>query len=174
MKMENKLKALQETKNIFENLKTDTKSILFSEEKLDMRLLEKLKKSSYSKGKLLLELINLIENYIDQINKTKEEQIPTRLHYVEKRQIDRSPLYNFDRPFQLMHADVTSLEFLRKSATTRIYTLLIVDLYSSKVYVYLMHSRKRILQRLQQFYKEYKTKEKIETCGCKWTMNSNR
>ena len=158
--MDNKLKALQEARNIFENLKTDTKSILFSEENLNMRLLEKLKKSSYSKHKLLLELINLIENDIDQINKTKEEQIPTRLHYVEKRQNDRSALHNFDRPFQLIHADMTSLEFLRKSATIRIYTLLIVDLYSSKVYVYLMHSRKRILQRLEQFYKEIQNKRK--------------
>ena len=42
--MENKTKALQEAKSIFENLKTDTKNVLFSEEKLSMRLLKKLKK----------------------------------------------------------------------------------------------------------------------------------
>ena len=91
--MENKSNALQEAKNIFENLKTDTKGILFSEEKLNMRLLEKLKKSSYSKDKLFLKLINLIENDINQINKTKEDQIPTRLDYVGKREVDRSTLY---------------------------------------------------------------------------------
>ena len=91
--MENKSNALQEAKNIFENLKTDTKGILFSEEKLNMRLLEKLKKSSYSKDKLFLKLINLIENYINQINKTREDQIPTRLDYVGKREVDRSTLY---------------------------------------------------------------------------------
>ena len=65
--MENKPKTLKEAKNIFENLKRDTKSILFSEEKLNMRLLKKLKKSDYSKDKLLLKLTNLIENDIRQI-----------------------------------------------------------------------------------------------------------
>ena len=79
MKMENNLKTLQETKNIFEDLNTNTKSILLSEENIDKRLLKKLKKSSYSEEKLLLKLINLIENDIDQINQTKEIQIPTRL-----------------------------------------------------------------------------------------------
>ena len=58
---------------------------------------------------LLLKLINLVENGIDQINKTN--QIPTRTDYVEKREIDRSTLYSFDGLFQLVHAN---LEFLGK------------------------------------------------------------
>ena len=41
VKRDNKPKTLQEAKNIFENLKIDTKSVLFSEEKLNMRLLRK-------------------------------------------------------------------------------------------------------------------------------------
>ena len=40
-KMENKEKTLQEAKNIFEKLKTDPKSLLFSEEKIDKRMLKK-------------------------------------------------------------------------------------------------------------------------------------
>ena len=44
--MERKIKALQETKNVFENLKTDTKSILFSVDKINIKLLRKLKKSN--------------------------------------------------------------------------------------------------------------------------------
>ena len=87
MKMENNLKTLQETKNIFEDLNTDTKSILLSEENIDKRLLKKRKKSSYCEEKLFLKLIDLIENDIDQINQTKEIQIPTRLDYVEKREM---------------------------------------------------------------------------------------
>ena len=39
--MKNKPKTLQEAKSIFGNLKTDTKSVLFSEEKLNMRHLKK-------------------------------------------------------------------------------------------------------------------------------------
>ena len=41
--MESKPKTLQEAKNILENLKGDTKSILFSVEKLNMGVLKKLK-----------------------------------------------------------------------------------------------------------------------------------
>ena len=55
-----------------------------------------------------------------------------------------------------MHADVRNLEFLGSSATTPIYVLLAVDLYSSKVYVYPMHSRKQILQKIASFYNEIK------------------
>ena len=75
---------------------------MFSEEKIDERLLKKLEKSSYGKDNLLLNLINLVENDTDQINKTN--QIPTRTNCVEKREIDRSTLYSFDDPFQLVHA----------------------------------------------------------------------
>ena len=49
--------------------------------------------------------------------------------------IDRSILYSFDGPFQLIHADVGNLEFLGKNATIPRYILLAVDLDSSKVYV---------------------------------------
>ena len=58
--------------------------------------------------------------------------------FVEKREIDRSTLYTFEETFQLIHADVGNLEFLGKNATILRYVILIVDLYSSKVYVYPM------------------------------------
>ena len=100
--MKKKLKTFQETKKIFENLKTDTKSILSSEDKIDKRPLKKLKK-------VMLEVINLTENDIDQINQTKEDQIPTRIDYAKKREIDRSTLCSFDGPFQLIDADLANL-----------------------------------------------------------------
>ena len=37
--MESNVKIFQEAKNIFENLKTNEKSVLFSEEKLNLKLL---------------------------------------------------------------------------------------------------------------------------------------
>ena len=86
---------------------------------------------------MLLKFIGLVEQSIDD-----EEKIPIRVDYVEKREIDRSTLYSFDGPFQLIHADVGNLEFLRKSATAPRYMLLAVDLYSSKVYIYPMRTRK--------------------------------
>ena len=139
--MEDKLKILQRAKTLFSELKTDPNSFLFSVGELNSRRFKKLKKSTYVKDKQLLKLINLAEN---AVKKLKEEKMPTRLDYLEKRETDRSMLYSFDGPFQLMHADVANLQFLGKSATVPRYALLIIDLYSSKVYVYPMRSRKQI------------------------------
>ena len=142
-----KKSCYKKAKDIFSSLKTDLNSVLFSEEKIDTRLLKKFKKSKYAKDSLLLKLIYLVDNTLED-----EEKVPTRVNYVEKREIDRSTLYSFDGPFQLIHADTGNLEFSGKSATTPRYVLLIVDLYSSKIYVYPMHSRKQILQKMTQFY----------------------
>ena len=90
------------------------------------------------------------------------EKAPTRVDYVEKREIDSSTLYSFDGPFQLIHADVGNLEFLGKSATVRRYVLLVVDIYSSKVYVYPMRLRKQILHKMKQFYEDIKNKRNIK------------
>ena len=139
--MEDKLKILQQAKTLFSELKTDPSSFLFSVGELNSRRFKKLKKSTYVKDKQLLKLINLAENAVEKL---KEEKMPTRLDYLEKRETDRSMLYSFDGPFQLMHADVANLQFLGKSATVPRYALLIIDLYSSKVYVYPMRSRKQI------------------------------
>ena len=59
-----------------------------------------------------------------------------------------------------MHADVGNLEFLGKNATFPKYVLVIVDLFSSKVYTYPVKSRKQIRQRLEQFYEDIKKKGK--------------
>ena len=71
-----------------------------------------------------------------------EDKAPTRADYVEKREIYRSTLYSFHGPFELLHADVGNLEFLGKNATFPQYVLVIVDLFSSKIYTYSMKSRK--------------------------------
>ena len=63
--MEHIVKALQKTKTIFNELKTNPKSILFSIDELDTKLLKILKKKSqYTKDKQLLKLIDLLENNI--------------------------------------------------------------------------------------------------------------
>ena len=130
--MEHKVKVLQETKKtIFNELTTDAKSVLSLGDELNTKLLKKLKKSPYTKGKQLLKLIDLRENKIKKIN---DDKVPIRLDYVEKREIHRSTVYSFNFPFQLLHADVGNLEFLGKLASVPNYALLIVDLYSSKVY----------------------------------------
>ena len=49
----------------------------------------------------------MVDNLLESDGK-----IPTQTDYIEKREIDRSALYSFDDPFQLIHADVGNLEFL--------------------------------------------------------------
>ena len=153
--MEDK-KLLKEARTIFSNLKTDPNSVLFSEEKIDSRLVKKLKKWKYLKDSLLLKLIVLTDNK----NFLDDDKPPTSTDYVDKREIDRSTLHSFDGPFQLLHVNVGNLEFLGKNATILQYVLVVADLYSSKVYVYLMRSRKQILQKMKMLYDEIKSERK--------------
>ena len=125
---------------------------------------------SYVNDKKLSKLINIAENSIEKFNKT-EDKIPMRLDYVEKREIGRSTLYIFNGLFQLVHADIANLEFLGKSGTTPKYALLMVDLYSSKVYVYPMRSQKQLLKYLKEFYDEMKNKIKN---NCKSLQTENK
>ena len=153
--MEDK-KLLKESRTVFTNLKTDPNSVLFSEEKIGNRLVKKLKKWKYLKDSLLLKLIVLTDNK----NFLDDDKPPTSTDYVDKREIDRSTLYSFDGPFQLLHVNVGNLEFLGKNATILQYVLVVADLYSSKVYVYLMRSRKQILQKMKMLYDEIKSERK--------------
>ena len=134
--------------------------MLFSEEKLDLKLFKKLKKSIYVNDKKILKMINVAENSIEEFNKN-DNKTPIRLNYVEKREIDRSTVYSFNSPFQLMHADTANLEFLGKSATVPKYALLIVDLFLLKVYVYPMQLQKQLLKYLNIFYVEIKNKRNM-------------
>ena len=76
--MEDK-KLPQKAKNILTRLETDSNSVLFSEEKIDPRLLKKFKKSKYVKDSLMLKLIYLADNKLDD-----EDKVLTRVYYVEK------------------------------------------------------------------------------------------
>ena len=84
--METQNKILQETKNIFEQIKTDEKSLLFSEEKLNIKLLKKVKRLKCSHDKNFLNLINLAENNIEPFYENNENIVPNRLDYVKKKE----------------------------------------------------------------------------------------
>lgn len=83
---------------------------------------------------------------IEEFNKANDK-IPIRHDYAEKK--DRSTHYSFNASFQLAHADFANLEFLGKSAMAPKYALLLLDLYSPKVYVYPMRSQKQLLKYLK-------------------------
>ena len=59
-----------------------------------------------------------------------------------------------------MHADVGDLHFLGKSAADPKYCLLLVDLFTSKVYAYGMKNRSLIPLKLEKFYKEVASRHK--------------
>ena len=149
-------KDSKKAKNAFEKLKLDPSSVAFAEEILDKKLLLKLKKSKYAADKNFFKLANMLEND----NVIFDTDNVKRTDYVGKREIDHSTLYNFDGPFQLFHADVGNLEFLGKNATFPQYVLVLVDLFSSKIYTFPMRSRKQIRQRLEQFFEEVESKRK--------------
>ena len=79
----------------------------------------------YSKDSQLLKLILLA----DKRDFSDDDKTPTKADYVEKREIDRSTLYSFDGPFQLLQADMRNLEFLGKNDTILQYAFMVVDLY---------------------------------------------
>ena len=134
---------LEAAKNTFSMLKIDPSSAAFAEEILDKKLMLKLKKSKYVEDKNFVKLVNLLEN-----NVIFEQNVDVkRTDFVEKKEIDRSTLYSFDAPFRLFHADIGNLEYLGKNATFLQYVLVLVDLFSLKVYTYPMKSRKQIRQK---------------------------
>ena len=82
--MEDK-KVLKEAKTIFHSLKTDPSSVSFSEERIDNKLLKKLKQSKYLKQNQLLKLTNLSnKDFLD------DDKTPIRTDFVEKMEINRS------------------------------------------------------------------------------------
>ena len=69
----------------------------------------------------------------------KTDKIPLTTPFFEKKaDIDRSTLYTVGKPFEKLHADIADLRFLAKSTDDPKYPLLIVDIFTSKIYVYPM------------------------------------
>ena len=112
----------------------------------------------YAEDKRFFKHVNFLDN--KSSHAIFEPDSVKRTDYVEKGEIDHSTLYSFDAPFWLFHADVGNLEFLRKNATFPQYVLVLVDLFSSKIYTYPMKSRKQIRQKLEEFYREVRSKRK--------------
>ena len=83
------------------------KSAAFAEEILDKKLLVRLKKSKYSRDKQFFKNVNLLVKKSVIFN----PESVNRTSFVEKRDIDRSTLFSFSRPFELVHADIGNLEF---------------------------------------------------------------
>ena len=145
--------------NLFKNLQKDSKSVFYSISNLSRTLLNKAKKSTYANDNVFLNLYNQLEdkNFYQNIN------LPLVPPFVNKRSnIDRSTLYSISKPFELLHADIALLRFLAKSAVDPKCCLLMVDLFSSKIYVYPMKNRSLWAKKLNLFYNDIKNKEQVK------------
>ena len=153
----------KQLKNLFKKLINDQNSVFYSADKINKTLLNKGRRSSYEKGKVFYRIFNLIDQkdvIYDDNDYENKPRIPFYTPFVEqKKDIDRSSsLYTVDGPLQFFHADVAYLKFFPKSAIYPKYALICVDLFSSKVYVYLMRKRSNLSQKLELFYKEIESK----------------
>ena len=73
-------------------------------------------------------------------------------------------LYSFNKPFEILHADIADLRFLAKSAADPNYCLLLVDLFTSKIYVYPMKNRSLLAKKLELFYNNMQPKRTGKMC----------
>ena len=67
-------------------------------------------------------------------------------------------MWTIGKPFELLHADIADTRFLAKSAIDLKYCLLLVDLFTSKVYIYSMKSGNLLAKKLKLFYEDVKNK----------------
>ena len=150
------MKENKSIQNLFTNLQKDSKSVFYSISNLSRALLNKAKKSRYGKDIVFVNLYNQLE---DKNFYQKNNNLPLVTLFVTKRSnIDHSTLYSISKPFELLHADIADLRFLAKSAVDPKYCLLIVDLFTSKIYVYPMKNRSLLAKKLNLFYNNIKNK----------------
>ena len=152
------MEKLKRAKNLYKALKKDSKSVFFGSEQITNNYVKKARKSNYEKDKYFLTLYNSI----GEIKKIQPEPIiPAHIPFVEKKSnIDRSTLYSFGGPFELLHADIADIRFFAKSAVNPLYCLLVVDLFTQKIYTYPMKKRSLLAKKIEQFYIEVKNKRK--------------
>ena len=135
--------------NLFRSLQNDPKSVFYTTDKITKSLLKKAKMAPYNKDDVFVKLYEQIEDK----NFYKNENLPLVTPYIDKKSnIDHSMLYSISRPFEALHADIADLRFLAKSAVDPKYCLLIVDLFTSKIYVYPMKNRSLLSKNIEIFY----------------------
>ena len=148
----------KQIRNLFKKLVNDQKSAFFSADKINQTLLNKGRKSIYQKDKVFYNLFKKIDDK-DVIYDKEEKRIPFYTPFTPQRKdIDRSTLFSLNGPIQFFHADIAYLQFLAKSAVDPKFALVCVDLFTSKIYVYTMKSRRNLASKLEIFYKEIQKK----------------
>ena len=98
-------------KNLYKILKQNEESVLFANDQLTKQLIKKVKRSRYEKDSVFIDLYDKVKD----VNIEEENTVPIFTPFVEsKRNIDKSTLYSFNGPFQLLHADIADIRFFFK------------------------------------------------------------
>ena len=133
--------------NLFNTLQKNLKSIFYLVGNVSKTLLNKASKSVFVNSYDKLENKNF--------KRSKQNVLPiTTPFYDFKSNVDHSTLYSVGKPFELFLADIADTRFLAKSAVDPKYCLLLVDLFSSKVYIYSMKNRSLLAKKLKLFYED--------------------
>ena len=154
----NNINEKKQARNLFKALQNDPKSAFYLETTITKKILKKLEKSKYPKDQVFKNIYNELDE--KELSPTRDV-IPLRTPFIEQRtEIDRSTLYSIEGPLKKCHADIADLRFFAKSAADPKYALLVVDLFTSKVFVYPMKNRKLLAKKLKLFYEEINQKRK--------------
>ena len=149
--------------NLFNTLQKNQNSIFYlAGNATSITLFNKAAKSAFEKDKKFVNLYDQLENK-KNVKKSNQDFLPiTTPFYDFKSNVDHSTLYSIGKPFELLHADIADTRFLAKSAVDPKYCLLLVDLFTSKVYIYPMKSRNLLAKKLNLFYEDVKKKGQVE------------
>ena len=140
--------------NLFNALREDENSVFYVTDQITESLINKAKKSPYAKDKVFVNIYNELENK----NFISSESLPlTTLFISQRKDVDKSTLYSFKSPFEVLQADIADIRFLGKSAVNPHYCLLFVDLFTSMIYTYPMKKIKQLVSNVSEFYSDIKS-----------------
>ena len=148
---------VKRTENLFNSLQKNTNSIFYlAGNTITKTLINKASRSVFEKDRLFVDLYKQIE---DKKKFKKSDLLPiTTPFYESKSNVDHSTLFSISKPFELLHGDIADTRFLAKSAVDPKYCLLLVDLFTSKVYIYPMKTRSLLAKKLKLFYDDIQGK----------------
>lgn len=113
---------------------------IFAADCIIKTMINRARTSLYDKNKVFVKLYaeseNIEELYFDENNQLN---LPLTTPFVQKKMFTlQLCLVSFEGSFKIFHVDIADLMFLAKSAVNPKYCLLIVDLFTSRIYTYPM------------------------------------
>ena len=142
--------------NLLRHLIKNEQSIFYATDRINQNVINKAKRSNYLRDRVFVSIYTKLKD--KKLNLFKS---PVTTPFVEqKANVDRSTLYSFKAPFELFHGDVADLRFFAKSATDPHYCLVLIDLFTNKIYTYPMKKRIFLANKLEKFYEDTYDKRK--------------